>query len=158
GVTFWVAAGDRALPQGACTSPAISNLVTRKLDRRLAGAARKLGWTYTRYADDLTFSAGAAAAGSLALVLARVRHILRDEGFAVNERKGRVQRRSQRQSVTGIVVNDKPGVPREELRRLRAILHRARTTGLAAQNRDHHPDFAAYLRGKIAYIAMIDPA
>jgi retron-type reverse transcriptase len=158
GVTFWVAAGDRALPQGACTSPAISNLVTRKLDRRLAGAARTLGWTYTRYADDLTFSAGAAVAGSLALVLARVRHIVRDEGFTVNERKGRVQRRSQRQSVTGIVVNDKPGVPREELRRLRAILHRARTTGLAAQNRAQHPDFAAYLRGKIAYVAMIDPA
>lgn len=158
GVTFWVAAGDRALPQGACTSPAISNLVTRKLDRRLAGATRKLGWTYTRYADDLTFSAGAPAAGSLALLLARVRHIVRDEGFMVNERKGRIQRRSQRQSVTGIVVNDKPGVPREELRRLRAILHRARTTGLAAQNRDQHPDFVAYLRGKIAYIAMIDPA
>jgi retron-type reverse transcriptase len=162
GVTFWVAAGDRALPQGACTSPAISNLVTRKLDRRLAGATRKLGWTYTRYADDLTFSvssgAGETASGRLALLLARVRHIVREEGFTVNERKGRVQRRSQRQSVTGIVVNDKPGVPREELRRLRAILHRAKTTGLAAQNRDQHPDFTAYLRGKIAYIAMIDPA
>ena len=170
GVTFWVAAGDRALPQGACTSPAISNLVTRKLDRRLAGATRKLGWTYTRYADDLTFSlssgaggAGGAggtatAAGGLALLLSRVRHIVRDEGFTVNERKGRIQRRSQRQSVTGIVVNDKPGVPREELRRLRAVLHRAKTTGLAAQNRDQHPDFTAYLRGKIAYIAMIDPA
>jgi retron-type reverse transcriptase len=161
GVTFWVAAGDRALPQGACTSPAISNLVTRKLDRRLAGATRKLGWTYTRYADDLTFSTSSAtgeSASNLALLLSRVRHIVRDEGFAVNERKGRIQRRSQRQSVTGIVVNDKPGVPREELRRLRAILHRAKTTGLAAQNRDQHPDFTAYLRGKIAYIAMIDPA
>jgi len=157
GVKLWVAAGDRALPQGACTSPAISNLVTRKLDRRLAGATRKLGWTYTRYADDLAFSTAAATASSLALLFARVRHIVREEGFVVNEAKGRVQRRSQRQSVTGIVVNDKPGVPREELRRLRAILHRARTTGLAAQNRDSHPDFAAYVRGKIAYVAMIDP-
>lgn len=158
GVTFWVAAGDRALPQGACTSPAISNLVTRKLDRRLAGATRKLGWTYTRYADDLAFSTDAATAGNLALLFARVRHIVREEGFVVNENKGRVQRRSQRQSVTGIVVNDKLGVPRDELRRLRAVLHRARTTGLAAQNRDGRPDFAAHIRGKIAYIAMIDPA
>lgn len=158
GITFWVAAGDRALPQGACTSPAISNLVSRKLDRRLAGATRKLGWTYTRYADDLAFSADAASSDQLALLFARVRHIVRDEGFVVNERKGRVQRRSQRQTVTGVVVNDKPSVPRDEIRRIRAILHRARTTGLAAQDRDNHPDFAAYLRGKIAYIAMIDPA
>jgi RNA-directed DNA polymerase len=45
------------LPQGACTSPALSNQVTRKLDRRLTGMSKKHGFTYTRYADDLTFSA-----------------------------------------------------------------------------------------------------
>src|SRR6185436_17792305 len=50
GTRHWVAVAERALPQGACTSPAIANLVARKLDRRLAGAAKKLGWTYTRYA------------------------------------------------------------------------------------------------------------
>jgi RNA-directed DNA polymerase len=155
GVTYWVAAGDRALPQGACTSPAISNLVTRKLDRRLAGACGKLGWTYTRYADDLTFSA--AADDQLALVFARVRAIVRDEGFAINEAKGRVARRSQRQAVTGVVVNDKLGAPREQVRRMRALLHRAKTTGLAAQNRDSLPDFPAHVRGMIAYIAMLDP-
>jgi hypothetical protein len=48
-------------------------------------------------------------------------------------------------------------VPRPEIRRLRAILHRAKQTGLAAQNREGRPDFEAYLRGKIAYISMIDP-
>jgi RNA-directed DNA polymerase len=156
GQAYWVAAGDRALPQGACTSPAISNLVARKLDRRLAGAAARLGWTYTRYADDLTFSASGAAATQMALMMSRVRAIVRDEGFAINEAKGRVSRSARRQQVTGIVVNDKLGVPREELRRIRAILHRAKTTGLAAQNRDGHPDFEAWLRGKIAYISMID--
>lgn len=156
GQPFWVAAGDRALPQGACTSPAISNLVARKLDRRLAGAAAKLGWIYTRYADDLTLSARGEPAGRMALMMSRVRAIVRDEGFAINEAKGRVARAARRQQVTGIVVNDKLGVPREELRRLRAILHRARTTGLAAQNRDGHPDFEAWLRGKLAYVAMID--
>ena len=155
---YWVAAGDRALPQGACTSPTLSNLVSRKLDRRLAGAAKKLGWTYTRYADDLTFSGDAATAQKLALLFARVRHIVQEEGFVVNEKKGRVQRKARRQAVTGVVVNDKLSVPRDEVRRLRAILHRAKTTGLAAQNRDNRPDFDAYVRGKIAYIAMIDAA
>ena len=158
GEPFWVAAGDRALPQGACTSPTMSNLVARKLDRRLAGAAAKLGWTYTRYADDLTFSASGEAKAKMSLMMSRVRAIVREEGFTINEAKGRVQRAARRQQVTGIVVNDKPGVPREEVRRIRAILHGAKKTGLAAQNRSNRPDFEAWLRGKIAYISMIDPA
>src|SRR6202034_1585335 len=74
GKKYWVAVGDRALPQGACTSPALSNLVTRKLDRRLAGATKKVGWTYTRYADDLTFSTDRDHKKDMALLLARVRH------------------------------------------------------------------------------------
>ncbi|HVV87179.1 MAG TPA: reverse transcriptase family protein, partial [Kofleriaceae bacterium] len=156
GRTHWVAAGDRALPQGACTSPALANLVARKLDRRLAGACRKLGWTYTRYADDLTFSTDDASSAQVALLFARVRAIVKDEGFAINEAKGRVQR-GGRQTVTGLVVNDRLGVPREQLRRVRAILHQARATGLAAQGRGRHPDFEAWLRGTIAYIAMVDP-
>jgi hypothetical protein len=75
----------------------------------------------------------------------------------VNPKKGRVQRASARQTVTGIVVNDRPGVPREEVRRLRAILKNAEKTGLAAQNRDGLPHFEAHLRGKLAYLHMIDP-
>lgn len=157
GKRYHVAVGPRALPQGACTSPALSNQIARRLDRRLTGLCAKAGWTYTRYADDLTFSAPPGKRGELGRFLAKVRHIVEDEGFNVNEKKGRVQRAGGRQSVTGIVVNDKLGVPREELRRLRAILHNAKKTGLAAQNRAGHPNFEAYLRGKIAYVAMIDP-
>jgi RNA-directed DNA polymerase len=157
GRTHYAATGPRALPQGACTSPTLANLVARKLDRRLAGATRKLGWAYTRYADDLTFSAPSAGSAQVALIFARVRAIVADEGFAINEAKGRVQR-GGRHTVTGIVVNDRLGVPREQVRRVRAILHGARATGLAAQNRAGHPDFRAWLQGTIAYIAMVDPA
>ena len=56
GVTYYVALGDRALPQGAPTSPALSNIVCLNLDRRLTGLAGKIGLRYSRYADDLTFS------------------------------------------------------------------------------------------------------
>jgi retron-type reverse transcriptase len=156
GRAYWVAVGPRALPQGAPTSPALSNQVARKLDQRLHGVCEKLGWTYTRYADDMTFSAGAGKREQIPWLLARVRHIAQDEGFALNPKKSRVQRAARRQEVTGVVVNAKPSLAREELRRLRAILHGAKTTGLAAQNREGRPDFEAWLRGKIAYVAMVD--
>jgi retron-type reverse transcriptase len=158
GKRYQVATGPRALPQGACTSPALSNQISRALDKRLTGMGNKHGWIYTRYADDLTFSAPAEKQAEIGMLLARVRHIVTEEGFALNPKKGRIQRAARRQTVTGVVVNEKPGLPREEVRRLRAILHQAKTTGLDAQNREQRPHFAAYLRGKIAYLSMIDPA
>ena len=157
GTPYFVATGPRGLPQGACTSPAISNQVARKLDRRLTGLAKKLGLTYTRYADDLTLSAPPGLRDKVGYVLARVRHIATAEGFAVNRKKTRVQRPAARQSVTGLVVNVRPAVPRDVVRRVRAILHRAKTEGLAAQNRDGHPDFARWVSGMIAYISMVKP-
>jgi RNA-directed DNA polymerase len=164
GIAYWVAVGDRGLPQGACTSPAISNLVSRKLDRRLSGMTRKMGWKYTRYADDLTFSAelqdvgeGKKGRKDLGMLLARIRHVVTEEGFAINPKKGRIQHAGGRQEVTGIVVNDKLAMPREEVRRLRAILHQAKKTGLEAQNREKRPHFESYLKGKIAYLNMVDP-
>ena len=157
GTTYFVATGPRGLPQGACTSPGLSNQVARRLDRRLAGLAAKLGATYTRYADDLTFSGDEALNPKVGYLMARVRHLAQAEGFLVNEAKSRVLRRNAAQVVTGLVVNDRPGVPRDEVRRLRAILHRARLEGLDAQNREGHPDFRAWLRGKIAYVGMARP-
>lgn len=157
GTTYEAATGPRGLPQGAPTSPGLSNQVARKLDKRLLGVAAKLGLTYTRYADDLSFSGGAELAGKIGWLLAKVRNIAREEGFAVNEKKTRVMRRSAAQTVTGVVVNDKPSISRDELRRLRAILHRAKSEGLDAQNREGRPNFREWLRGKIAFVAMVRP-
>lgn len=157
GTTYHVATGPRGLPQGACTSPGLSNQVARRLDRRLTGLATKLGLTYTRYADDLTFSGDAEHESRVGHLMARVRHIAENEGFRVNESKTRVQRRNAAQTVTGLVVNDRPGVARSEVRRVRAILHRARVEGLDRQNRANVPDFRAWLLGKIAFIRMARP-
>jgi hypothetical protein len=66
-------------------------------------------------------------------------------------------RRSTAQTVTGVVVNEKPSIGRSELRRLRAILHRAKREGLEAQNREGRANFRAWLTGKIAFVAMIRP-
>jgi RNA-directed DNA polymerase len=159
GQRFHVATGPRALPQGACTSPALSNLISRRMDSRLTGIAAKLGWQYTRYADDLSFSADATAEPMtrIGYLLARIRHITQDEGFIVNEKKTRVLKRSTAMSVTGVVVNRKPSVRRRDVRRLRAILHNAQKHGLASQNREQDPQFKSRLRGQIAFVEMIHP-
>lgn len=157
GKPYFVATAPRGLPQGACTSPALSNQVARRLDKRLQGLAQKFELSYTRYADDLSFSGHGSLAERIGYIMARVRHIAEDEGFVVNAKKSRVLRRSTAQLVTGLVVNDRPGVPRETVRKVRAILHRARREGLAAQNREAHPNFNAWLSGMIAYIAMSRP-
>ncbi|OGQ87915.1 MAG: hypothetical protein A2289_22680 [Deltaproteobacteria bacterium RIFOXYA12_FULL_58_15] len=155
GKVFHVALGERVLPQGACTSPAITNTICRRLDRRLVGLASKHGFTYSRYADDLTFSGNVPKkAGRL---LRSVRAILENEGFAENGKKTRVMRQSRRQEVTGLTVNDKPRVSREQRRELRAILHNAAKSGLESQNREGRSNFASYLRGRVAYLSMVEP-
>jgi retron-type reverse transcriptase len=155
GKTYHVALGDRVLPQGACTSPSITNTLCRRLDRRLGGLARRHEFTYTRYADDLTFSGDHAAA--VGRLLRSVRSILASEGLTEHPTKTRVMRRGGRQEVTGLTVNDRPNVSRRDLRTLRAILHNAALLGLESQNRDGHPDFAAHLRGRVEFACMVDP-
>lgn len=159
GRRFQVAIGPRALPQGACTSPALSNLISRRLDSRLSGIAAKLGWRYTRYADDMSFSADEAARSQekTGYLLARIRHIVQEEGFVVNEAKTRILKRSAAMKVTGIVVNERMAVPRGEVRKLRAILHNAAKHGLESQNRERHPHFESQLRGRIAFVQMVNP-
>jgi len=147
----------RQLPQGAPTSPALANLTCRKLDARLGGLARKFGIAYTRYADDLTFSGDGAFSDAVGRFVRHARMIIADEGFRVNTRKVHITRKGRRQQVTGLVVNDAPSVPRRYRRELRAILHNARSTGLDAQNRTNHPDFAKHLRGRIAFVRTTHP-
>jgi len=147
----------RMLPQGAPTSPAIANLVCRRLDARLSGLAERFGCAYTRYADDLTFSGDETFERSLKRFLPLLYRIIKNEGFRVNAKKAHFARRGARQRVTGLVVNNGPSVPRRYRRRLRAILHNARQTGLQAQNRENHPRFAESLRGRTEFVRSTHP-
>ncbi|MEV4703446.1 hypothetical protein [Actinoplanes sp. NPDC049316] len=80
------------------------------------------------------------------------------EGFRVHPGKTRVRGRADRQLLTGLVVNDHPAVPRAEYDHLRAVLHDAARNGLAAADREGHRDFAAYLRGRVAWVAHGHPS
>lgn len=146
---------DRVLPQGAPTSPMLTNILCRRLDRRLKGLAAKLGFTYTRYADDLTFSAAPEGTTQVGQLLRRVHHVLRDEGFTHPD-KQRVMRASSRQEVTGIVVNEKPSVSRTERRRLRAALHTAQRKGLEAATWQGQPATRDTLVGYARFVQMVD--
>lgn len=147
------------LPQGAPTSPALANLACRRLDARLRGFADKIGARYTRYADDLSFSIHhRAQAGELEIgrVFWWIDQILQQEGFAEHPGKRQVLRPNRRQLVTGVVVNERPTVPRDARRRFRAILHNCKTKGVASQARGRD-DFEDYLRGFAAYVQMVQP-
>jgi RNA-directed DNA polymerase len=156
GITYYVARGPRRLPQGAPTSPAITNVLCRRLDNRIAGYARARGLTYTRYADDLTLSSKDPAI-DVGAVLGFIRKVVAAEGFAVHPDKVRVVRRGRRQEVTGIVVNEKPGVVRAELRRFRALLFQIEKDGPAGKRWGHGGDVLTAALGYASYVAMVDP-
>jgi RNA-directed DNA polymerase len=116
------------------------------MDRRLAGLARQFGFEYTRYADDLTFSGNDSGAPKRLIRI--VNQIVQDEGMRLNRNKTRVLRRSQRQLVTGVVVNQVVGLSRQDRRRLRAAVHQLRA--------DRDPNRIRQLRGKLAYLHMLN--
>lgn len=152
-----IALGPRSLPQGAPTSPGLSNTVALRLDRRLAGLARSVGWRYTRYADDLTFSRPNGAKGdfNLGRLLGGIHRFVEDEGFAVNPKKTRVARTGNRQAVTGLIVNGDaaPRTPRALRRTLRAAIH-----NLERGKDLPEGESLARLAGYAAFVHQSDPA
>jgi RNA-directed DNA polymerase len=155
GKTYYVSLGSRCLPQGAPTSPALTNALCLRLDRRLTGLATKLGWRYTRYADDLTFSLPADAKDTpLDPLIKLVTQIAAAEGFTIKSEKTRLARSGRRQTVTGLVVNRDlpPRAPRKLRRQIRAALH-----NLKAGKPLPEGESLARLQGYAAYIYMTDP-
>jgi retron-type reverse transcriptase len=150
GEIFHVPVGPRVCVQGAPTSPGLCNAILRRLDFRLAGLARRYGFAFTRYADDLTFSGDDPSAVKAILTLTG--RIVRDEGFTLNRDKTRVMRAGSRQTVTGVTVNQTAGLSRQERRRLRAALHHRHNSTEPDRARDRH------LAGKLAYLRMLNPA
>ncbi len=142
----------QALPQGAPSSPVISNLVCRTLDNQLLNLARKHKLSYSRYADDITFSTNLKSLPAeigiideergLFIPSERLREIIESNQFRINESKLRYSYRNNRQEVTGLVVNEIVNVRREYVRKIRCMLHAWKKHGLEAAAREH---FCKYL-------------
>lgn len=171
-----IACHEGKLPQGSPCSPVISNLIGQILDVRLVRLARKHGCSYSRYADDLTFSTskkefpsaiaetGGGHAWSAGATLTK---IITSSGFRLNPKKTRMQYRDSRQEVTGLVVNRRINTPKEYRRLARAMTHKLATTGhfevnsvvpdasgkLVQKKVDGH---VSHLQGMFGFIDWID--
>ena len=157
GQVSYVTIGERSLPQGACTSPDLANLIAAHLDRRLAALAASCSWRYTRYADDLVLSSTSTDSSAHSL-LRTVDRIIVDEGFSLNAKKTRIMRRPNRQVVTGLMVGgESVRLSRHDMRKIRAFLHRCEQRGLEDVSRDIGKDARAVARGYFSYVHMIDP-
>ncbi len=153
------------LPQGAPTSAAISNLVMRPFDAHMDAWCAARGIRYTRYCDDMAFSGDFDARA----VTQKARAFLAAMGFALNEQKTRAIGRESRQTVTGVVVNEKPQVSRAYRRALRQEIHYCETYGVRSHlerlgdarylpaEGENIPRYLRALLGRIGFVLMIRP-
>ncbi|MCK5902567.1 MAG: RNA-directed DNA polymerase [Cocleimonas sp.] len=155
GQRYYIQSYQRFLPQGAPTSPNISNIICRHLDKRLQGLATKYDFTYTRYADDLTFSSNNT--DSIMLLLKWVNNIVTEEGFKLHPDKTRIMRQGTRQEVTGIVVNDGLSVNRKQLKRFRAVLFQIKKDGYENKQWGKGGLLLPTLQGYAHFVKMVNP-
>lgn len=114
------------LPQGSPASPALSNLVSLKLDKRLSRLAKSIDADYTRYADDITFSGD----DSISRYVDLIKRIINEEGYEINEGKFRLQYSFQRQEVTGLIVNKKVSVSESKIREIENAIYYCKKYGV----------------------------
>jgi RNA-directed DNA polymerase len=148
----------RHLPQGAPTSPAISNLACDRLDTLLTKLANNLEFHYTRYADDLTFSGFGKALRKVDDLIHESKLIINDEGFTVRSEKIKVLGKSVQQEVTGVIVNQQLNLSRKKLKAFRATLYQIEQEGLSGKKWGNSTDLIAAITGFANYVAMVSPS
>lgn len=154
------------VPQGAPTSGLIANLVANhKFDHKIIDGLKKLdpGWLYTRYSDDIDISHPKDQSREMVQkVVDLVVEQTREAGFTVNDKKTKVEPRWRRQKVLGIVVNEKPNLPRMEYDRLRCLIHNCVMHGFDTQYKRAGQSSAnglkSHIRGKLSFLKQIDEA
>lgn len=160
---------DYCLPQGAPTSPLLTNAICDALDRRLAGLAKRFGLHYSRYADDITFSSMHNVYREGGEFRKELERIITNQNFRINPTKTRLNHRSQRQEVTGLTVSEKVNVSRKYVKDVRAILHIWERYGLNAAISAFYPRYMVekgykakgepnlenLINGKLCYLKMV---
>lgn len=140
---------NNVLPQGSPASPVLSNICATKLDVRLEGLARRFHLTYTRYADDITFSSNHMVYHNGDEFMTELFKIIEECGFTINQKKTRLQKKGTRQEVTGLNIGDHVNVTRRYVKTLRAIIHNIAISETPLQ---HDVNVA---RGKLNFLRMV---
>lgn len=158
------------LPQGAPTSPILTNAICDTLDRRLAALAKRFGMRYSRYADDITFSSMHYVYGKEGNFIKELHRIISGQNFTINDKKTRLQILGSRQEVTGIIVSDKINVTQQYAREIKTLLHIWDRYGYMAAcesyAKSHHikkdgsrrassPKLESVIAGKLQYMKMV---
>lgn len=162
GETVYVKTSDRVLPQGSPASPMITNIICKRLDGRLHGLATKYGFSYSRYADDMSFSfpkdyALALENNGITIgnLLGVISKIIEEEGFCINQKKTKFLREHNQQAITGIVIqNDEIGVPKKWVKNFRSCIHHAQ---VKKENGERVPnDMLHKIRGMMAWLTCVN--
>lgn len=143
------------LPQGAPSSPYLSNIICRRLDKRLFFLSKKIEATYSRYADDITFSGDR----SIVHYIQEIKKIINDEGFKINENKTRIKYSNERQIVTGLIVNKKLGIPHEIKDMISKHIYFCKKYGVNGHTKYiglNYSHFKEYLYGLAYFIKMVE--
>lgn len=157
------------LPQGSPTSPTLTNILCKKLDRRLTGLANRFGAIYTRYADDITFSSPHNIYTDEDFNQELSRIIEEDQKLIINPKKTRLQKAGYRQEVTGLIVNEKANVRRKYVKQIRMWLYYWEKYGYEKAEQIFKQDYIVdkghvkninthlinVLNGKIEYLKMV---
>jgi hypothetical protein len=165
----WIELRKEVLPQGAPTSPFLSNIICQKLDYYLTAVAKRFDLSYSRYADDITFSSQHNLFHKNSEFIKEMRRVITSQNFVINKEKVRLQNFYVRQEVTGIVVNEKPNVRKKFVKQLRMWLYYWETYGYGKANylfqkdylkeNGHHkkgePNLIDVLSGKLDFLKMI---
>ena len=161
-----IACYNNALPQGSPCSPVITNLITHSLDIRLASLAKKYSCTYSRYADDITFSTRKTEFPDQIMLESngeytpgrRLFGAIKQAGFSINNKKTRIQYKDSRQDVTGLIVNKKPNVKKEYWRTIKSQCNSLFHTGefIAKKNDVEEKGNINKLEGQLNFIDQVD--
>ncbi len=152
----YIKTSDRILPQGSPASPMITNIICKNMDKRIDGLCKKLGITYTRYADDMSFSyMGDIKNFAIGNFLNSINKIIEAEGFHMKNEKTHILRKNNRQYITGIVINNEEiGVPKKWVKILKASIYNAqklKASGSSVSSKTIHE-----ISGKIAWLKSVN--
>lgn len=165
----WEKVKKNVLPQGAPTSPVVTNIVCQRLDFLLSAVAKRFGLKYSRYADDITFSSMHNVYQPESDFLKEIKRIITEQGFHIKESKTRLQKEGYRQEVTGLLVNEKANTQKRYIKQLRMWLYYWETYGYTKTHEfflkqfeadkksviGGVPDMKSVMSGKLEFLKMV---